>query len=64
MSGTTDPLAKALAVGLLQIADAAGMPDTYWQTDSRVRLARRALDVPEDGRESHAHLWAEDDEDT
>ena len=47
----------ALARGLLQIADAAGMPDTFWQTDSRVRLAREVLDVPEDGRYTHAHLW-------
>lgn len=48
----------ALARGLLQIADAAGMPDTFWQYDRRVRIAREVLGVPEDGRYTHAHLWA------
>lgn len=52
--------ARALARGLLQIADAAGMPDTFWQTDSRVKLARDVLGVPEDGRYSHEHLWSDD----
>jgi hypothetical protein len=51
--------ATALARGLLQIADAAGMPDTFWQSDSRVRLAREVLGIPEDGRYTHAHLWTE-----
>ncbi len=49
--------ALMLARGLLQIADAAGMPDTFWQTDSRVKLAREVLNVPEDGRYTHASLW-------
>jgi hypothetical protein len=47
----------ALARGLLQIADAVGMPDTYWRADSRVTLAREVLGVPPDGRDSHQHLW-------
>ena len=46
-----------LAQGILQIADAAGMPDTFWQSDSRVRMARDVLGVPVDGRYTHAHLW-------
>jgi hypothetical protein len=46
-----------LARGILQIADAAGMPDTFWQSDSRVRMARDVLGVPDDGRYTHAHLW-------
>lgn len=49
----------ALARGLLQIADAGGMPDSFWRSDSRVRMAREVLGVPEDGRETHVHLWAE-----
>jgi hypothetical protein len=52
--------AEALAKGLLQIADAASMPDTYWQVDSRGRLAREVLGVPENGRYTHAHLWSTD----
>lgn len=46
-----------LAQGILQLADAAGMPDSFWQSDSRVRMARDVLGVPADGRYSHAHLW-------
>jgi hypothetical protein len=46
-----------LARGILQIADAAGMPDTFWCHDSRVRMARDVLGVPVDGRYTHAHLW-------
>lgn len=52
-----DDRSVALARGLLQLADLGGMPDTYWQTDSRVRLAREVLGVPADGRYSHAHFW-------
>lgn len=51
-----------LARGLLQIADAAGMPDTVWQSDSRVRVARMVLGVPENGRYTYAHLWDDDPE--
>jgi hypothetical protein len=46
-----------LAQGILQLADAGGMPDTFWQSDSRVRMARDVLGVPVDGRYTHAHLW-------
>lgn len=48
---------ERLAAALLSIADVAGMPDSYWRTDSRVRLARTALDIPADGRYSHSHIW-------
>ena len=40
------------------MADSGGMPDTSWQTDSRVIRAREVLGIPESGRYSHAHLWA------
>ena len=50
-------LERQLAVAVLQFADTAGMPDTFWQTDPRVILARQTLGVPEDGRYSHDHLW-------
>jgi hypothetical protein len=46
-----------LAQGILQLADIGGMPDSFWQSDSRVRMARDVLGVPADGRYSHAHLW-------
>ena len=39
----------APARGLLQVAGAAGKPDTFWQTGSRVTLARDVLGVPGDG---------------
>jgi DNA-binding PadR family transcriptional regulator len=58
--GSRTGAARALARGLLQIADLAGMPDTFWRDDRRVRLARTVLGVPEDGRYTHAALW--DDE--
>jgi len=45
------------AKAVLQLADAGGMPDTFWQTDQRVKAARDVLGVPADGRYSHAHLW-------
>lgn len=51
----------ALAKAVLAIADSGGMPDTYWQADSRVALARQVLGVPADGRYTHDHLWAGDD---
>jgi hypothetical protein len=50
----------ALARAVLQIADAGDMPDTYWGTDSRVRLARDVLGVPAGGRYTHSGLWDED----
>jgi DNA-binding PadR family transcriptional regulator len=59
--GSGNGTARALARGLLQIADLAGMPDTFWQDDIRVRLARKVLGVPRNGRYTHAALW-EDDE--
>lgn len=52
----------ALAKAILSLADTAGMPDTYWQTDSRTTLAREVLGVPEDGRYSHAHIWTKERE--
>lgn len=47
----------ALARAVLQVADDGGMPDTYWRTDSRVKLARDVLGVPAGGRYTHEHLW-------
>lgn len=47
-----------LAKALLSLADTAGMPDSFWTTDSRVALAREVLGVPDDGRYDYAHLWA------
>jgi hypothetical protein len=54
--------ARAMARALLDIADAAGMPDTYWQTDLRIAMARDVLGVPADGRYTHARLWDGTDE--
>jgi hypothetical protein len=48
----------ALARAVLQLADTASMPDTAWQRDSRVRLAREVLGVPANGRYDFAHKWA------
>lgn len=33
--------AAGLARAVLQLADTGGMPDSYWQTDSRIRLTVR-----------------------
>ena len=54
--------ARALARAVLDIADAGDMPDTYWQTDSRITMARAVLGIPADGRYTHAHLWNGTDE--
>ena len=51
---------ERLAIALLSLADDAGMPDSVWQTDTRVLLARAVLNVPQDGRYTHAHLWNPD----
>jgi len=53
----------ALAQAVMQLADLGGMPDSFWCTDSRVKMARDVLGVPEDGRISHAHLWEARDDD-
>lgn len=34
---------RKLAIALLSLAETAGMPDSFWTTDSRVRLALDAL---------------------
>lgn len=58
MSGKYSSIVAAdLARAILSLADTAGMPDSYWQTDSRVALAREVLGVADDGRYSQAHLW-------
>ena len=44
-TGVTVAAAKRLAEGLLEIAEEA-MPITFFQTDSRVELARAVLDAP------------------
>lgn len=47
----------ALARAVLEMADVADMPDSYWASDSCVKLARDTLGVPADGRYTHARLW-------
>lgn len=49
--------AIVLAAYVLQLADLAGMPDTFWQTDRRVTLAREILGIPADGRYTHQVIW-------
>lgn len=49
---------RRLAQAILSMADQAGMPDSWWETDWRCVLAREVLEVPRDGRNSHAHLWS------
>lgn len=53
----TFPTIENLAKAVLNLADTAEMPDTYWQTDWRITLAREVLHVPVDGRHTHAELW-------
>jgi len=55
--GREDNAPTALAQAVMQLADLGGMPDSFWCTDNRVKMARDVLGVPEDGRISHAHLW-------
>jgi hypothetical protein len=55
------PDALSLARWVLQLADLGGMPDTFWQSDSRVTAARAILGVAEDARYSQAELWWEAD---
>jgi hypothetical protein len=56
VSGELDPLWMART--MLRLADKAHMADKYWQTDRVIAEARQKLDVPADGRYTHAHLWA------
>ena len=39
------PTLEDLARAVLSLADTAGMPDSYWQTDRRVEMARQVLGV-------------------
>lgn len=39
----TPPYAQTLARAVLTLAEDASMPDTYWDTDSRIRLALHIL---------------------
>lgn len=48
----------ALARAVLQLADVGGMPDSFWQTDERVKLARYVLNIPQDGRYKCAADWS------
>ena len=57
MSAPEDVTAE-LARGILQLADLAGMPDSFWRSDTRVQRAREVLGVPADGRYTHDQLWA------
>ena len=49
--------AYVLAAYVLQLADLGGMPDTFWQTDRRVTIAREILGIPPDGRYTHQVIW-------
>lgn len=40
-----ESLADRLARDVLTIAVDGGMPDTYWQTDQRIRRAAEQLDI-------------------
>lgn len=46
-----------LAIAVLSLADEVGMPDSFWQTDPRVVLAREVLEVPSNGRYTHYDRW-------
>jgi hypothetical protein len=37
------PTKKELAHAICQVAEAGGMPDGFWQSDSRIALARAIL---------------------
>lgn len=52
-----DDVQRALAKAVLTIASAAGMPDTYWRTDRRVRLACRALGLTPAAARRRAERW-------
>jgi hypothetical protein len=53
----SDDETRSMAVALLQLADAWGIPDLFWANDPRIRQARNELRVPPNGRHTHAHLW-------
>jgi hypothetical protein len=48
-----------LARDILSLADTAGMPDTYWRTDQRLKRARAALGLDEDVVRSPSHYETE-----
>jgi hypothetical protein len=52
-----EPTREQLARDVLSLADVGGMPDSYWQTDSRVTRARAVLGVGEDERYTKAEEW-------
>lgn len=56
MSDWTD-VEVFLARSVLRLADLGGMPDTYWQTDTAVQLARHVLNVGDDERYTKPHIW-------
>lgn len=45
------PYAQTLARAVLTLAEDAGMPDTFWGTDSRIRLALHILEWDDATRE-------------
>lgn len=49
----TPPYAKTLAEAVLTLAEDAGMPDSYWSTDSRIKLALHVLYGRDDFSRSH-----------
>lgn len=62
MASADKERSKDLARAILSLADTAGMPDSYWQTDSRVALAREVLGVGDDERYTRAEEWTSDGE--
>jgi hypothetical protein len=54
---TLHDYARVLAVDVLAMAQAGGMPDSYWHTDRRIERALNALDLTAD--EAQQIDWAE-----
>jgi hypothetical protein len=51
-----------LARAVCSIAASAGMPDSYWETDSRIELARQVLGAEEVERWERGELeWESED---
>lgn len=49
----TAPYAKTLAEAVLSLAEDAGMPDSYWATDRRIKLALHILYGRDDFSRTH-----------
>lgn len=51
---TQSPTRETLAQAVLSMAMSGGMPDSYWETDSRIQLACRTLGLTT----AEARRWA------